>query len=132
MAIVKLDDDLVARYEPYATEAKLPVATILERQLARFAAHPPAQQVIPLDRATLQQLESLLGGGTLKSAADLVARTRAYASITLGKVVLDLSPAQKQELVHRATKQGRTPEAVVQELVAQVTTDLFYTPTPYR
>lgn len=132
MAIVKLDDDLVARYAAYAEEVHQPVAQILERQLARFAAYPPAQQVIPLDRAALQQLESLLGGGTLKSPADLVARVRAYASITLGKVVLDLSPAQKTELAYRAQKQGKTPEAITQELIDQVTQEMFWAPTPTR
>ena len=55
-----------------------------------------------------------------------------YASVTLGKVVLDLSHAQKSEIVHRATKRGITPDAVIREMVDIVLDQIFEAVTPYR
>ena len=132
MALVKLDDDLVARYAASLKDPSLPVAPILDAQLARTAAFPPPTPILILDRAHLQPLETLLGGGLIRSADDLVARVRTYASITLGKIVLDLTPAQKEELAYRAQKQGRSPDALVADLVAQVTEAMFWGATPTR
>ena len=132
MALVKLDDDLLARYDCYAQQFKQPLAQILERQLARFADYPPTLRVVPLGRDDLQQVEKLLGGGQIQSGKVLVERVRAYAQVTLGSVELDLSPAQKAELVHRAEKQGRAPDVVVRELAAVVLDQMFDAVTPYR
>lgn len=128
--LVKLDDDLLARYAAMAPTQPLP--TLLERQLARFADYPPTVRVVPLARDTLQQIETLLGGGTLDTPQQLVDRVRSYASITLGKVVLDFTPAQKAEITHRAQKRGMTPDAVVKELIATVLDQMFDAVTPYR
>ena len=130
--LIKLDDDLVARYDAIAAECKQPLAQVLERQLARFADYPPTQRAIILGRDHLQQVEKLLGGGQIQSPAALEARVRSYASVSLGKVVLDFTPAQKAEIAHRAEKRGMTPAAVAQELVHLVLDQAFDAVTPYR
>ena len=133
MALLKLDDDLLAQYDAYAQDSHLPVATVVERQLARFVDHPPgAGRVVVLAGLALERLETLLGGGQLTSAGALVARVDSYAKITIGRITLDFTPAQKEEIAHRAQKQGKTPDAVVQDLVAQITDSLFWSPTPSR
>lgn len=130
--LVKLDDDVVAKYQAMAEEFKQPLDQILTRQLLRFADFAPMVRVVPLARESLQQVEHLLGGGQIQSGQVLADRVRSYASITLGKVVLDLSPVQKQEITHRAAKRGMTPDAVVQELITQVLDQMFDAVTPYR
>lgn len=132
MATLKLDDDLLAKYEAMAEEFHQPLQQIVERQLARFADYPPTVRVVSLTRDHLQQVEKLLGGGQIQSAQHLLDRVAGYAQVTLGGVVLDLSQSQKAELVHRAAKQGRTPESVTEELVRVVLDQLFDSVTPYR
>lgn len=132
MAVVKLDDDLLARYDQIALDFKQPLAQVLERQLARFAEYPPTVRIVPLTRESLQQVERLLGGGQIQTAQQLVDRVRAYASVTLGKIEVDFSPAQKAELVHRATKRGVAPAIVVQELLDLFLDQVFDAVTPYR
>jgi hypothetical protein len=127
---VKIDDDLAAAYAKMSRT--IPVETLLERQLARFMDYPPTIRIMPVGGDDLQQLEHLLGGGSIKSPADLVERVRSYASITLGKITLDLSTAQKIELAHRAAKRGISPEAVAKELVEIITEEMFASVTPYR
>lgn len=130
--LVKLDDDLLAAYQRWADESKQPLAALLERQLARFQDYPPTLRVLPLGRGPLQQIEALLGGGQITTPEALVDRVRGYASVTLGKVVLDLSHAQKTELAYRAQKRGIAPDALVQEMVTLIIENMFEAVTPYR
>jgi hypothetical protein len=132
VGLIKLSDDLLVRYDAMAQEYKQPLDTLLERQLARFADFPPTVRVVPLSGETLQRVETLLGGGQIRTAADLLARVKSYAQVTLGNVVIDFSPAQKAELVHRATKRGLPPDQVVKELVALLLDQMFDAVTPYR
>jgi hypothetical protein len=129
---VKLDDDLMAVYAHWADESKQPLAALLERQLARFQDYPPTLRVLPLGRGPLQQIESLLGGGQITSPENLVDRVRSYASITLGKVTLDLSQAQKAELTYRAQKRGVPPDVIVKEIIDLLLDQMFDAVTPYR
>jgi hypothetical protein len=127
---IDIPDDLADRYTAMSVTQPLPL--LIERQLARFADYPATVRVLPLGGDHLQQLEHLLGGGQIKSPADLVERVRRYASITLGKVVLDWTPAQKTEITHRAAKRGITPDAVAREIIDIVLEECFQSVTPYR
>ena len=128
--LVKIDDDLAAAYAGMVRS--LDTSTIVERQLARFIEYPPTVRVLPLAHDHLQQVEHLLGGGSIKSPEDLVERVRSYASVSLGKITLDLSVGQKAEIVHRAAKRGISPEAVMKEMVDIVLDEIFQSVTPYR
>lgn len=132
MAFIKLDDDLLARYDQMALEFHQPLPILLERQLARFADYPPTLRMVVLSRDTLQEVEKRLGGGQIQTPQHLLDRIRAYASVSLGKIELDFSPAQKEEILHRAEKRGLSPEAVVQELINLVLDQAFDAVTPYR
>ena len=127
---IDLSDDLCDRYLTHSTTIPLP--QLLERQLARFADYPSTARILPLGKDHLQQIEHLLGGGQIKTPQDLVDRVRSYASIRLGGITLDLSPAQKAEITHRAEKRGLTPEAVIREMVDIVLEEIFTSVTPYR
>ncbi len=132
MGLVKLSDDLLVRYSAMAQEYIQPRDTLLERQLARFADFPPTARIVPLSGEHLQRVETLLGGGQIRTAADLLARVQSYAPVPLGHVVIDLTPALKAEVVHRAPKRGVPPDVVVQELVALILDQAFDAVTPYR
>src|SRR4051812_37389064 len=123
MGLIKLDDDLLAHYESMAGTA--PLASYLERQVARFQASPVASRVVVLTGADLQALDKRLGLGQIQSAASLVAKVNDYAKVTLGKVEIELTATQKAEIVARAEKQGKTPEAIVRDLVAQIEETMF-------
>jgi len=129
---VKLDDDLVAKYATLAEESKQPLETFVGRQLARFVDYPPTVRVIPVARDVLQQIEKTLGGGQITTAAILLTRIQSYSQVRLGDIVLDLTPAQKAEIAHRAEKRGLPPEAVVKELVDLLLDQMFDAVTPYR
>lgn len=128
MALISLDDQLVQAYSAHATAARIPVAKLLERQLARFADTPITQRLLVVTGADLQALEQTLGGGALATGADLLARVHRWAGITIGDIRLQFSPAQLAEIAHRAEKQGRSPETIVREIVSQMEHEFFWSP----
>jgi hypothetical protein len=130
--LVQIDDQLCAKYQAHAATAHIPLPKLLERQLARFADTPITQRVLALTGEDLQTLDTLLGVGSSVDARSLVRAVRAFAGITIGGVTVDFSPAQLAEIQHRAEKQGKTPEAVVQDIVAQMTDMFFWDVIPTR
>lgn len=123
MGQIKIDDDLLAHYESMA--GTVPVATYIERQLAKFQAYPVGFRTVVLTGTDLQALDKRLGLGQIQSAKALVAKVNDYAKVTLGGVEIELTASQKAEIVDRAEKQGKTPEAIVRDLVAQLEESMF-------
>lgn len=130
--LVKLDDDLMAKYDQFAQESRQPLATIVERQLARFSSYPPSARMVVLSRETLQEVETRLGGGQIQTPSALLDRIRQFAQLKFGSIEIPLTPAQKDEVLARAAKQGKSPEAILRDLVDQITEQLFYGPVPTR
>lgn len=132
MVLVQLDDRLIARYHAHAEAAHIPLEKLLARQLARFADTPITQRVLALTGEPLEQIDQLLGLGATATPEALLAAIRAFAGITIGDIRLAFSPAQLDEISHRAAKQGRTPQAVVEDIVAQLESNFFYAPVVQR
>lgn len=132
MAVISLSDDLVSQYLVHARASRLPIATLLERQLARFVDAPITQRLVVVTGEPLQALESTLGGGVIKDAADLLTKVHRWAGISIGDIRLQFSPAQLAEIQHRATKQGKTPESICADIVAQLESQFFYGPVVTR
>jgi hypothetical protein len=125
MALVSIPDRYHQQLTALAT-AKLPVDKLVVRQLERFAAVPPTARVVVLHGQALQDLEETLGGGPLQSGEDLLERIHQRAGVTLGDIRLSFSQPQLEEIQRRAEKTGRTPQDLLQDLVAQVSRDLFW------
>ena len=127
--VISIDDKLYARYKEAADSVKFPGGTeaLIVRQLARMSDYAASARLIILDKAPLQQIEVALGGGSLRSADDLVERIKAYASISLGGVRMDLSPAQLEEVAYRAQKLGKAPDEMLKEMVQQIEGLVFHT-----
>lgn len=124
---VTIPDETVAKYEPMAEKVGLSLEEVLHRQLDRFAKLEVGKRAILLQANQLQSVEGALGGLPIKDAEDLLARLRQHASIRFAGIDLDLTPAQKLELVHRAERQGKTVEQLLQEHVAWLNSQVFYT-----
>jgi len=82
----------------------------------------PGLSLAPDDRATL---EKVLGFGTTRDSAALMAAVRKLASLSIGKVEVEFSVAQWDELAHRARKRGQTVLVYMQQLVKKLTQDLW-------
>lgn len=129
---ISLPDDLYAEYDAAAKRARLSTPSLIARTLARMAATPITQRQLVLTGLVLEQVERTLGGGSLLSPEDLLTRTRALASISIGDIRLNFSPGQLAEIAHRAEKQGKSPQVIVEEIVKQMEENFFWGPVPTR
>lgn len=109
-----IDDDLAQAYMAEAVERRVPVEQVLQERLASSAPLDPRQRYLILIGEPREQLEIILGGGTLKDLADLVTKVRRLASIKFGAHELQLTAGQLEEIKWRAGKQGRTIDQMVQ------------------
>jgi len=131
--IVKIPDELAEQLRDANPDAaKLPIDTLVAKQLARFASHPITTRVVLLSPEHLLRLETLLGGAQLQTGADVIARAEAYSQVKLGTVVIPLTPAEKEELAYRAKKQGKPVGELMRELIQQLHTSLFNDTVPVR
>jgi len=119
-----IPDDLVEVFQPQAS-AKEPVEKLLLQQLTKFSHVPVRDRVLIIDGAARDDLEQLLHGPSLTTAADLVNRVRALIDVKIEGVNVALTLAQLEQLVGRAEKLGKTPEALIEETVAQMATQFF-------
>ena len=123
--LIQLDDAIALKYQQAADRARVPLAKLLERQLVRFAEIPLGARALTLAGDDLEQVDALLGLGSTQSPAALLAALRAYAGISIGGIRLEFSPAQLAEIAYRADKQGKSPQAVVEDIVQQMSWRFF-------
>ncbi len=75
---------------------------------------------LTLTESDCSAYEAVLGAGSCQSASHLLAALTRHASIGIGKVVLDLTPAQLEEVKYRAKKNNRSPKDEMQAAVARI------------
>lgn len=123
---VTIPDAVIDPYQTYADRQGIALDAVLTNQLRRFASLEPGKRAIVIPADLAETLAERLGGLPLKDGADLLARLDALAGITFADVRIPLSAAQAEELAHRAARQGRPVEALVRDVVAKITEDLFW------
>ncbi|PYQ25627.1 MAG: hypothetical protein DMF56_26910 [Acidobacteria bacterium] len=125
---LSLDDDLVESYQKEAGSRRVPVNTVIAQRLqAALPLDPRRRGFVVADAQVLQELEGILGGGSLTSERDLVGKVRRLAAIHFGEHRFEITPGQFEELKFRATKTGRTVEQLVADLYQRMSQDLFRT-----
>lgn len=130
--LIQIPDEIALQYQTAADRARVPLAKLLERQLARFASVPVGERVLVLCAEPLEQIDRELGIGATRDTTALLSAIRSWAGITIGDIRLQFSPAQLAEIAHRAEKQGKTPEAVVADIVSQLEGAFFHEPVVAR
>lgn len=129
---IQIPDAVAQLYQDQATRGHLTLERVLARQLIKFAEVPGAAQTVVLHGDALAEIDRLLGIGSTQSPAAVLRAIKSWAGITIGAIRLDFSPAQLDEIAHRAAKQGKTPEAVVADIVAQLQSSFFHEPVVAR
>lgn len=123
--LIQLDDAVALKYQTAASHAHLPLATFLTRQLARFADTPVTQRSLVLTGDLLEQVDRTLGLGSTADPEALLAAIRSWAGITIGDIRIDFTQGQLDEIARRAEKQGKSPTAIVEDIVQQMAWNFF-------
>lgn len=124
---ITIPDDVVVVYEEMAAAQGRPVEAVVADQLTRFAALVPGTRAVVLGDAHCARLAAALAVEQIRDADHLVARAEAYGAVRFEGIALRLTPAQREELVRRAERQGRSVKALVQEIANRLLVDFFWT-----
>jgi hypothetical protein len=123
---VTLPDDVVDPYVAMATAQGRSVDEVITAQLRRFKELPPGKKAIVLRADALQHLEAPLGGTPLATDTDLVRRVNQLANVSFEGLNIGLSISQKEELAHRARRQGKAVQQLVSEIWAFLAQNFFH------
>lgn len=121
-----IPDELYDVYDGYAGARD--IDDVLLEQLERFqGAHPQDRSLLisPRIREQLEKLLPMHPGPHLYDDVDLLERVKVLASISIGNVRLDFTPAQYEALKNYSDRQGRTLEELVQSTVLRMQ-ELFF------
>lgn len=123
---VTIPDQLADVYQAVATKQGLSLDDVVSRQLRRFQTLIASPRVVVLGPDHLDALELKLHGGQIPSPEDLIAKVSRLAGVSFCGIDLQLTPAQVEELAHRAERQGKSVEALVQEIWEQLAQQFFH------
>jgi len=127
---VTIPDEVLDPYLAMADRTGRTIEATVTEQLDRWAAVPPEAVVIPLIGQGLERAQQATGGLPFRDAEDAVTRIESLASITFHNIHLDFSQQQLKELEHRAERQGKTVAQLAGEMIAQITTEFFWSVPP--
>jgi len=122
-----LDDAVCDVYLTYAHAQGRDINSVITDQLRRFRSLEPGKKAIVIPPSALDAIEQRVGGPPIVDGVDLAKRLEGLAGITFEGVRIRLSEGQMAELVNRAARQGKPVAALVEEIVAVITRDFFYT-----
>jgi len=123
--LIQLDDAVALRYQRAADTARVPLDKFLARQLARFADTPVTERCLVLAGPQIEALDRLLGFGACRDTAMLLSAIATWAGITIGDVRINFTQGQLDEIARRAERQGKSPTAIVQDIVDQMAWRFF-------
>lgn len=124
---LQVDDQTLTALQARADASRVDLEMTATRLLASSAAlFPLGGRVVVLSGDPLDNLEGLLGGGSVLNGEDLQKKVERLAGISFGHVRLPFSPGQLEEIATRAERNSLTPEQMI-ERTARKMYELFFT-----
>jgi hypothetical protein len=124
-----IQPELLARLEDRATlTGKTPEQ--VAAQFVQFAEQelrslPPGTRLLVVPGPILSHLESILGGGSLLHAPDLLKKVERLAGISFLHVRLPFTPNQLEQLGERADRQGLSVQQLVDRTAPRIYEHFF-------
>jgi len=115
-------EQLEARRAPHTPIEQTAAAHL---QLALRFDPPAGGRTVPLNGYELEQLEAILGGGSILHAPDLLQKVQRLAGISCLHVRLPFTPNQLEALAVRAERQGQTIEQLVERAAPRIYEQFF-------
>lgn len=127
---IQITDDLYDSFSRQAEEMQqagqsVSAEEIMTDRLSRFKDVSPSDRVVVIDPKTRGRLETLLSGGSLKDASDLLTKVESLVNVKIGDIRVDFSPAEAAQIQRWAVRNGRTPEFIIRDVVGQIKLHLF-------
>lgn len=127
--LLRIPDELADAYEAMATRnggGQASLEEILVAQLEKFKTVHAMDRVVVVGSKARDELEALFGGDQLKGDIDLLNRVKELANIQIGDVRVEWSPTQLAELKRYASRNERSVQQVITDVVTQLSGQFFW------
>ena len=130
---LKVPDPVWESYAAFCARGKsgnpIKPEALMISQLERFRGVSPSDRVIVVGSRERAALEKILSSGHLQDGVDLKRKVEQLATLEIGGVKVDFSPAEWGQLKRYADKNGKSLQQVVETTVRQMRDQFFdYTP----
>ena len=122
---VTISDAVYLALEKRAAMDQVSLDQWIEQQLGRVTPYSVRDRVVVIGPEARDALEDLLGGGSLQSDVDLVAKVRRLAVLEIGTLATTFTPGQWEELQRRCARLGVPVAEEAQRIVTKVS-ELFF------
>lgn len=122
---LELPDATYEQFEEEAQRVRQPLERVITNRVLTVGQIPTGARVILLTGETLDQLEQILGGGSILNAEDLLKKVERLAGISFVHLRLPFSPSQLEQLQEKARRQGLTVEQLVHRTAPRVYEQFF-------
>ena len=122
-----LEPNTFRQLQQRAMDANLPLEAETSRLLAEAARTLPAkgQRYVVLTGEQLATLETILGGGSVLHAADLLKKVERLAGVSFRHVRLPFTPNQLELLEEKASRQSLTVQQLVERTAPRIYEQFF-------
>jgi hypothetical protein len=98
---------------------------LMVAQLERFSKVAPMDRVVVVDTRSREGLEKILPGGQLASGRDLLTKVRELADLKIGRIRVDFTTRQLEQVKNYATRNRITVEEATRAIVRGMEEQFF-------
>ena len=114
---LQIPDEVWERYRETPRPKGVSPEELVAKAILDGTATLGQPRTLTLSAAEIDALEQKLAGGSLKSGADLLQKVTRLADLQIGKIPIDFTPGEWEELKRVAAREGRTLKQEVEQRV---------------
>lgn len=122
---VPVDEDVIAKMQEESDSVRRSLEDIAAIRLKASMKLPLRERAVVATGTELEQLETILGSGSLLNGPDLLKKVQRLAGISFLHVRLPFSPAQLEALQEKAARQGLTVDQLVERTAPRIYEQFF-------
>ncbi len=122
---VLVDEDTLAKLQTIADDTRKDLEVVAQVKLKAGVSLLPPGRVVVVGGDLLEELEAILGGGSLLNGPDLLKKVRRLAGISFLHVRLPFTPNQMEALEDKAARQGFSVEQLVNRTAPRIYEQFF-------
>lgn len=125
MLRVLVDDDLVARLQQDSDVVRRSIEEIAAIRIKASLKLPLRERAVVASGSELEQLETILGGGSLLNGPDLLKKVQRLAGVSFLHCRLPFTPNQLEMLAEKAARQGLSVDQLVERTAPRIYEHFF-------
>jgi hypothetical protein len=122
---VQVDEELLGKLQKESDDVRRSLEDLAAIRLKASMKLPLRERAVVAAGSELEQLETILGGGSLLNGPDLLKKVSRLAGISFLHCRLPFTPNQLEALQEKASRQGLTVDQLVERTAPRIYEQFF-------